>query len=78
MTGPLLKTFQRQHIVFNMWKIVKKIKCLVVAQKVKMLNFCSKVKKVFKIARNVNYCSKFKKSAEKVPSTKIGKCLLLG
>ena len=38
----LLKTFQRQDIAFNMWKIVKKLKCLIVAQKVKNAQFLLK------------------------------------
>ena len=33
-----------------------------------MLNFCSKVKKVFKRAGNVKYCSKFKKVPKKCPA----------
>jgi len=49
----LLKTFGRQNIALNMWKIVKK-KCLNVAQKAKkMLHFCLKVKKVLKNVGNV-------------------------
>ena len=38
----LLKTFQRQDIAFNMWKIVKKLKCLIFAQKVKNAQFLLK------------------------------------
>ena len=33
-----------------------------------MLNFCSKVEKVFKRAGNVKYCSKFKKVLKKCPA----------
>ena len=33
-----------------------------------MLNFCSKVKKVFKSAGNVKYCFKFKKVPKKCPA----------
>ena len=42
-----------------------------------MLNFCSKVKKVFKIARNVKYYSKFKKVPKKCPAQKSGNAYFL-
>ena len=75
----LLKTFQRQDIALNMWKIVKKIK---------MLNCCPKSEKCSISAQKSRDCGvqeswkckillQIQKSAEKVPST-IGKCLLLG
>ena len=50
----LLKTFRRQNIELNMWKIAKKKNCLNVAPKSEiMLKFCSKVKKELKSAGNV-------------------------
>ena len=75
----LLKTFQRQHIAFNMWKIVKKkkLKCLIVAQKVKNAQFLLKSQESVQECWKCKILLQIQKSAEKVPST-IGKCLLLG
>ena len=49
-----LKTFRKQNIALNKWKIVKKKvlrKCCPKSEK--MLKFCSKVKKVLKSNGNV-------------------------
>ena len=74
----LLKTFQTQDIAFNMWKIVKKkLKCFIVAQKVKNAQFLLKSQESVQESWKCKIMLQIQKSAEKVPRT-IGKCLLLG
>ena len=48
-----LKTFRKQNMALNKWKIVKKVLRKCCPKSEKMLKFCSKVKKVLKSAGNV-------------------------
>ena len=67
---------ERQTIVFNMWKVVKK-KCLNESQKVKKRSYLLKSQESAQQCWEFKIVLQIRKSAEKVPRA-IGTCLLLG